>query len=332
MNITSAGEILIDFLPIEEDGQTAGFRMHPGGSPFNVAVGVARLGHPIAFAGKISTDFFGRYLRHYVEAQGIDTRFLLDSAALSTLAFVAKEDGEPAYSFYGEDTADTRLSVDEFPPEFFTDTRILHIGSISLLRGTTPQAIHAAAERLKGKALISLDPNIRPNLVHDEVKYRELLGALVELSDIVKISEVDLAWLAPGRPVEQVAADLLAQGSGLVVVTRGSRGALAARAAARTAVGGGGLKVAAGGIVYSPAPYFPVEVVDTVGAGDAFTAGLLAGMADHGVTSRAPLANLSADDLADVLRLASATAAITCARAGANPPTRAEVEEFLAAH
>src|SRR5215216_7958597 len=94
--ITSIGEILIDFLPIVEQGTTTGFRMHVGGSPYNVAMGVARLGQPVAFAGKIATDFFGRYMRAHAEAEGIDTRFLIDADVQSTLAFVAYEDGDPA--------------------------------------------------------------------------------------------------------------------------------------------------------------------------------------------------------------------------------------------
>ncbi|HEX9442024.1 MAG TPA: PfkB family carbohydrate kinase, partial [Roseiflexaceae bacterium] len=128
--ITSIGEILIDFLPIVERGETTGFRMHVGGSPYNVAMGVARLGQPVAFASKVATDFFGRHMRAHVEREGIDTRFLLNADAQSTLAFVAYEEGEPAYSFYGDSAADTLLSPGELPQALFDETRILHFGSI----------------------------------------------------------------------------------------------------------------------------------------------------------------------------------------------------------
>src|SRR5215218_7892363 len=113
--LTAMGEVLIDFLPIQSGGMTTGFTMHAGGAPLNVAVGMARLGQPTAFAGKVANDFFGRYIRAYIEQEGIDTRFLVAADALSTLAFVAKEDGEPAYAFYGEGAADTLLVPDEVP-------------------------------------------------------------------------------------------------------------------------------------------------------------------------------------------------------------------------
>ena len=323
------GEMLIDFLPIEEHNATVGFHMHAGGSPMNVAVGLARLGQPTAFTGKISTDFFGRYLRNHIERENIDIRFLIDSIALSTLAFVASEGGEPAYSFYGEGAADTLLTPDELPASFFTDTSILHVGSISLLRGSTPEAILSAVERLKGHALISLDPNIRPGLVRDEAGYRAVLDQCFTLADVVKISQVDLEWFAPGQSLEETAAHILSRGPGLVVVTQGGQGALAVRMAMRAALQDAEDTGVAEGVVYLHVPAFEVDVVDTVGAGDAFSAGLLAGLAERDMTSRASLAHLSSEDLEAVLRFAGATSALTCTRAGANPPTRPEVEQFL---
>ncbi len=314
--ITSIGEILIDFLPIVEQGATVGFRMHVGGSPYNVAMGVARLGQPIAFAGKIATDFFGRHMRAHVHAEGIDTRFLIDTDALSTLAFVAYEGGEPAYSFYGEDAADTLLAAHELPSGFFEDTRILHFGSISLLRGTTPGAVVAAAERLKGRALLSFDPNLRPSLVRDEASYRGLLDRLFGLADLVKISSADLGWLMPGKPVAEAAAALLAHGPALVVVTLGGDGALAMRAGEAEAYRVPGVRV---------------YVADTIGAGDSFNGGLLAALYECGVRARADLEALPAEQIRASLGFATAVAAITCSRAGADPPRRAEVDQLLPA-
>jgi len=310
--ITCMGEILIDFLPIEEGGRTAGFMMHPGGSPFNVAVGLARLGRPVAFASKCSSDLFGRVLRRYAQSEGIDTRFLLASDAQSTLAFVAMEGAEPAYAFYGEGTADALLGPDEVPAALFDESAILDFGSISLLRGTTPAAVLSTAERLKGKALLAFDPNVRPSLVRDEGGYRSLLGRLFGLADVVKISAADLAWLWPDRPPEQAAAGLLAIGPVLVVVTRGSRGVLALRGSDSWEV-----------------PAFQVEVADTVGAGDAFSAGMLAGLMERGAVSRPALEALPAHEIEATLRFAAATSALTCARPGSDPPARAEVAAFL---
>jgi fructokinase len=313
--LTAMGEILIDFLPVAEGGETTGFTMHAGGAPFNVAVGMARLGQPAAFAGKVSTDFFGRFLQARATQEGLDPRFLLPADAPSTLTFVAMAGGEPAYAFYGEGAADTLLTPAEVPAALFDETAILHCGSISLLRGTTPEAVLATVERLKGRALISFDPNLRSGLVRDEVAYRKLLDRFFTLADIVKLSSVDLAWLAPGRTAGDVAADLAARGPALVTVTQGSLGVLAFR-----------------GDDHLMAPAFHVPVVDTAGAADAFSAGLLVALAERGITSRAALEAMYIDDLVTTVRFGAAVAALTCTRAGANPPGRAEVGAFLARH
>jgi len=312
--ITSIGESLIDFLPIVERGATTGFHMHVGGSPYNVAVALARLGQPVAFAGKVATDFFGRFMRAHVEAEGIDARFLIDADALSTLAFVAYEHGEPAYSFYGEGAADTLLTPADLPRALFDTTCMLHFGSISLLRGNTPSAVLFAAEQLKGRALLSFDPNLRPALVRDEASYRALLDRLLGLADLVKMSVADLGWLMPGRPVEQAAADLLAYGPALVVITLGGDGALGLRA---------------GEAEPFRIPGVAVTVADTIGAGDSFNGGLLAALYERGATTRTALLALAPDEVSACLRFAAAVAAITCSRAGAAPPRRSEVDQLL---
>src|SRR5204863_5263269 len=173
--ITCMGECLIDFLPLQKSEATVEFRVHPAGSILNVAVSVVRLGQPAAFACKIADDYFGRFLRSYITAEGIDTRFLTTVAGHSTLAFVAMEAGQPTFSFYREGAADTLLTLADVPDALLAETGILHIGSISLLSGTTPATVLATVERLKGQALLSLDPNLRPDVVQDEQGYRALL-------------------------------------------------------------------------------------------------------------------------------------------------------------
>lgn len=312
--ITCMGECLIDFLPLQKGEATVEFRMYPAGSLLNVAVSVVRLGQPAAFAGKIANDYFGRFLRSYITAEGIDTRFLTTVAGHSTLAFVAMEAGQPTFSFYREGAADTLLTVADVPDTLLTETGILHIGSISLLSGTTPATVLATVKRLKGQALLSLDPNLRPAIVEDEQGYRALLQQLFTLIDILKLSDTDLAWLMPNTPAEEAIHELLAQGPALVVVTCGARGAMAAKA--ETSV--------------VSVPGFPVEVIDTVGAGDTFCAALLTHLARRQVVTRTALQNVSGEELLEMLRFAAAAAALNCTRAGANPPHYAEVEQFLA--
>lgn len=318
------GEILIDFLPIEAGGEVTGFRMFPGGGPFNVAVGLARLGQPTAFVSKLGADFFGRRLRRAVRAEGIDDTWLLDSSAPSTLAFVAVEDGEPFFTFYGEGAADTLLTPAELPAQLFEQAALLHFGGISLLRGTTPTAALAAAEGLHGRALVSLDPNVRPKIIQDERAYRQTLERAVAACDLLKLSAADIAWLAPGEDPVTYAAEQLDAGPALVILTRGADGVTALR---KSGVAVEMLEV----------PAFPVEVVDTVGAGDAFTAGILAALAGwhdeaqprQSVHSRAALEALPADELRACLRFGAAAAAIACSRPGADPPRRHEVTAFL---
>ena len=315
--ITCMGEILVDFLPVDEGGRTVGFRMHPGGSLLNVAVAAARLGGRSALVTRTSTDFFGRYLHAYAEDEGIDTRWLSEMAAPSTLGFVTFADGEPDFTFYGDGAADTRVTIDDLSDELAAETAILHVGSISLLRGSTPATVLAACERMRGRALLSLDPNLRPSLVRDEPAYRAILETLFGLVDVIKVSAADLAWLAPGRDVAAVAVELLDRGPALVAVTLGGAGVLAVR---RTA----------DGVASTTVPGFQVTVADTVGAGDSFDGGLLTRLAELGVTSRAALGHLSEGELTEALRFAVAVAALNCSRPGADPPSRAEVDAFLA--
>lgn len=226
---TTIGEILVDFTPLLEGGQTVGFRMHPGGSPFNVAVGLARLGARVEFAAKVSTDFFGRFLLAHLEREGIGRRLLSRSDAPTTLAFVALEGGEPAFSFYQDGTADTLLRPEDLPADIAA-CQVLHFGSISLLRDPTASTVAGLVERLRGGPLLSFDPNIRPNQVADAPAFRRLIDRLLQAADLVKVSAADLRWLAPARSVENAAAGILQGGPAMVVVTLGRTAAMRSRA------------------------------------------------------------------------------------------------------
>ncbi|HEV8340399.1 MAG TPA: carbohydrate kinase [bacterium] len=308
---TAIGEILIDFTPIVEDGRTVGFRLHPGGSPFNVAVGLARLGARVEFAAKVSTDFFGRVLLDHLEQERIGTQFLSRSEAPTTLAFVALEHGEPAFSFYQEGAADTLLLPQDLPADI-GESHVFHFGSISLLRDPTASTIVGLVDRLRGGPLLSFDPNVRPAQIRDPSAFRAIIDRLLRAADVVKVSAADLRWLTPGRSSQDAARDILGVGPALVVVTVGADGC---HAYSRQLTG------------HLPAPR--VEVVDTVGAGDAFSAGLLSRLAERDVFSREALEAAEPETLQDALRFALATATLSCKRSGADPPRRGEVERFL---
>jgi fructokinase len=284
--------------------------MHLGGSPCNVAVGLARCGARAEFSGKISTDYFGRFLTRALERAGVGTRFLVRAAAPSALAFVVPGRTPPSYMFYGVDPAHTLLQIDELPLAI-EGSDVLHFGSISLLTPPTSETVLALAERLRGRTLRSFDPNIRPTLVRETDAYRAVLARALGAADILKLSADDLAWWRPGGSVQQAAAQCVAEGPVLAVVTLGEGGCYARRGAVEFRL---------------PAP--PVAVVDTVGAGDAFTSGLLLRLSELGCVSRDALADAPGETIRDALDFATRAATLTCTRAGADPPDRDEIDRF----
>ncbi len=307
--IVICGEALVDFTPAR-CGDAEGYLPRPGGSPYNVAIGLARLEVPAAFLGRISHDAFGRRLRGHLAASGVDLRYLRAGREPTTLAFVhAAGGGEPEFSFYGEGAADRHLLPEHLPPAFPPDVAALHFGSLSLVLEPGASTLCSLLHREHGGRLISLDPNIRPGLIPDPAAHRRRLLELIARADVVKVSRADLTWLCSGEAAEHAAMRWKAMGPALVVVTLGPEGALALGAA-------GTIRV----------PGASVDVVDTVGAGDAFTAGLLAWLHHRGRLTRDGLRRLSPDDLAAALRYANRVAAMTCTRAGADPPRRKEVE------
>lgn len=295
------GEALTDVI-VERDGAEA---RHPGGSPANVAYGLGRLGRRTALVTELGADADGAAIRAHLASAGVEVR--TRGAAARTSSAIARigADGSADYRF--ELTWELGpVAVTEEPP------LVLHTGSLA----TTVAPGAAAVERLVGDvrpgSTVSYDPNIRPDLMGDAAGLRERVERLVAGSDVVKASDQDAAFLAPGRPAIDVARDWLRRGPALVVVTLGGEGAVA---------------VTAGGEVHVPAA--PVTVADTVGAGDSFTAGLLDGLWHEdllGGAARPRLRAVAADVVERVVRRATLAAAVTVSRAGANPPTRAELD------
>ena len=304
--ILVAGEALIDMTPAR-CGAGTGYLPHPGGSPYNVAIGLGRLDVPVAFLGRISTDAFGRLLRRHLEASRVSLMFLVDAEEATTLAFVHMGDGEPEYSFYSERTADRMLLPEHLPA--IPGDAAMHFGSISLALEPGASTLEGLMRRESRRRLLSLDPNVRPSLITDRDAYLRRLEGWVSLADLVKVSQADLAWLHPHQPPEAVASRWLELGPALVLVTLGKDGSLAFGTAAR-----------------ARAATPEVTVVDTVGAGDAFTSAALAWLHHQGALGRGGLEALDAAKLEVLLAYANGIAAQTCTRPGADPPRTQEVE------
>jgi fructokinase len=280
----------------------------PGGGPFNTARALARLGVPTSFLGRISTDAFGVLLADALARDGADLSRVSYGPEPTTLA-VAELDGDglAEFEFHVDGTSAPNLTLEMLPAELGPDVRVLHVGTLGLVFEPIATTLAALVERETGRRLVMLDPNIRARLVVDAGEYRDRLDSLIALSTIVKASQDDLTWLFPDLDCEQAAKQLLGRGVRLVVVTMGAEGALAASAS---------------DVVRVRAP--KVDVVDTIGAGDAFGAAVLAWLHDHDQL-RLDLA-LEKGELASMLRFACLVAAITCTRVGADPPWRSELD------
>ena len=306
--IVVAGEALVDFTPANCQGHS-GYLPHPGGSPYNVAIGLGRLEVPVAFLGRISRDPFGELLRSQLEASGVDCRYLIRGDEPTTLAFAHPRQDEVDYAFYNERTADRLLSLRDLP-DSLPEGAALYFGSIALVAEPSASTLEALVRREAGRRLVSLDPNVRPALIADRGRYLERLRSLVAMADLVKVSQSDLSWLYPDRDPVHAAREWLSLGPAVVIVTRGAEGAVA---------------VTRSGERSANAPR--VSVVDTVGAGDAFASGVLAWLWRRGVLSRSGLEALDGE-LEAMLAFANRVAAISCTRPGANPPWRREVKEL----
>lgn len=306
--ILCCGDALIDFLPDgPQDGGALRFAGHPGGAALNVARALARLGTAAGLVSGLSDDPFGRQIAAVLAADGVSTDLCPVSNRPTTLAFVSLSNGQPRFAFRDEGSAARLLSPADMPA--VTDSvAAMVFGGVTLAAEPCGAAFEALAQRAAGRTCIVLDPNVRPACIADETLYRARLDRMLAGADIVKLSDEDLGWIAgPGDPKAQAAA-LLDRGPALVVLTSGAGGALA---------------LTAGGRIAMPAPV--VAVVDTVGAGDGFLAGLLSGLAADALLSRAAIAAAGPAALAPALRRAVTVAALVCGRMGAVGPTAAEV-------
>jgi fructokinase len=296
----------------------------PGGGPANIAVGLARLGVPTTFAGRFSREGFGPWLRSYLVANGVDLAPSVNADEDATLALVTLDDqGRAAYTFYGPGTADWQWKASELPDLESPEAPGLGIGAVqtgsialTLEPGADVLAEWLADIRRAGRVLVSFDPNIRPSLVGDLSGYRERFAGVISSSHIVKASDEDIEVLYPGESASDVADRWLSEGVSLVVITQGALGATAFHETGASAQ-------------WAP-PH--IEVADTIGAGDSFSAALLAYFAKTGLLAPAALATLSEGHLHDAIAQAVSASALTCTRPGADPPTEQELDRFIAEH
>lgn len=293
--IVSGGEALVDLVPDPV----------PGGGPMNVAIAATRLGVASAFLGRVSTDAHGQQIWDHLVSNAVDLR-LAERGDEPTARAIVEHTPKLRFRFEGDGTADQALTSASLEP-IGSGPHILHGGTLGLFRGRTAEVLADAAERHDG--IVSLDPNVRPQIIDDRARWDHFHDRWVARTHVYRGSDEDFEWIWPGRSAEDCAAELLDRGVLAVMITRGPEGAVVLTTADQVQV-----------------PGVSVDVVDTVGAGDTFVAGVLASLADRGLSGEPEgLNDLTAADWTDIAGFAARAAAVTCSRPGADPPTAAEL-------
>ncbi len=293
--IVTCGDAIVDLMP----------EAVPGGSNLNVAVAAARLGAPTAYLGRISLDSYGQMLMEHMKESGVDTR-LVERGPEPTAKATVTLDPTPSFRFEADGTAEANLSGADLSP-LGDGPHIVHGGTFGMYLGRTAHVLAGLIESSPG--LVSLDPNVRPTIVDDRTEWDRWHKRWLRQTSLYRCSDEDLAWIWPDRTSDSVAAELLHDGVEAVIVTGG----------------------AAGCEIYTPSwsgtrRGTPVEVVDTVGAGDTFTGALLCGLHERGIRTRGSLRSVDEDSFLEIADTALLAAAFVCGRQGADPPWRRELE------
>ena len=307
------GEALFDFFAQADTAgvpNKVGFNAIAGGSPFNVAVGLRRLGVEAGLFAGLSTDYLGKRLKQVLLNEGVTDQYWWEIDAPTTLAMVALDaNGVPNYSFRGEGCADRQLHVQHLPA-LGPQVRGVHVGSFSLVVQPIADTLLALVQRESGKRLISLDPNVRLNPEPDIEVWRQRIKQLIPYADLIKVSDEDLELLYPGQDPQQIAQSWLSQRCQLVFLTRGAQGAsVFSREHGQYSV-----------------PAQTVTVADTVGAGDTFQAAVIAWLTEQQRDSIEGLQQLSKADIAALLDFACRAAALTCNKTGPDLPYRHQLD------
>ncbi|HBF30521.1 carbohydrate kinase [Rhizobium sp.] len=305
--ILCCGEALIDMLPRETTLGEPAFSPYAGGAVFNTAIALGRLGIASAFFTGLSDDMLGDVLRETLRKSNVDFSYCATLSRPTTIAFVKLVDGHATYAFYDENTAG-RMITEADLPSLDDDCEALHFGAISLIPDPCGATYEALMRREHKTRVISLDPNIRPGFIKDKAAHMARIRRMAAMSDIVKFSDEDLEWFGMEGDHDSLAQQWLEHGAKLVVITLGADGAVAYTAKHKVH----GLSER-------------VTVVDTVGAGDTFDAGILASLKMQNLLTKAQVANLTEEQIAKALALGAKAAAVTVSRAGANPPFAAEI-------
>ena len=307
------GEALFDFFSEDDVSGLASkvnFKAIAGGSPFNVAIGLRRLGVDAALFAGLSTDYLGRRLQQVLNDEGVHPDFLVDFAAPTTLAMVAVgANGSPHYNFRGEGCADRQLKPEHLPA-LGPEVRGLHIGSFSLVVQPIADTLLELVQRESGQRLISLDPNVRLNPEPNINLWRSRIATLVEYADLIKVSDEDLSLLYPEEDPQRVIEGWLQHRCQLVFLTRGGEGATVfSRVHGSWSV-----------------PASSVMIADTVGAGDTFQAALITWLTEQQLDSVEGVQSLSRDHIDGMLKFAVQAAALTCSKTGPDLPYRHQLD------
>ncbi|MEO1734294.1 MAG: carbohydrate kinase [Pseudomonadota bacterium] len=307
--ILCCGEALIDMIPTPTVDGPDGFVPHVGGAIFNTAIALGRLGVRTGMLTGLSTDLFGQRLSDALVANHVDTAHVVKVERPTTLAFVHLSDGHATYTFYDENSAG-RMLADAEMPEVSPDVSALYFGGISLACEPAAETYATLLDREGASRAVMVDPNIRPGFIQDANRFRARMARMLSQADIVKVSDEDLNWIYPDPvSLDDKIDRLRSQGPALVILTRGSEGATGYMSDGR----------------HVSVPALRSEVVDTVGAGDTFNAGVLAKLSEAGRLTKSAVSALDDAALEDALRHGAKVAAVTVTRAGANPPWAGEL-------
>lgn len=309
----TCGEALYDmFVKPAANGNAHGVSIDGvvGGSPLNMALGLARMGNRVSLFTRISNDAFGQRLRAFMREHGINDGYCVATDQPTTLAMVeTDENGHPSYSIYSNGTADCSMELTDIPAELDARDQLIHLGSFATVLDPSGATLREFAKRNAATHFITYDPNVRLVVVPEVDQWREKTEALLPLAGMVKASDEDLGIIYPDRPVEQFIEQALVAGADICMVTKGPDGALIGSADGRL----------------MQIPGVKVDVVDTVGAGDTFMAASMHYLASQNACAKGKARDV---DLAEMGMFAVKAAAITCSRRGADLPSLADIEAF----